>query len=629
MSGFSAGANAFLNSPYKERLFAPNPATERGAATIVNAHPKEPRIIYPSGKFVVVRNVMDPGDSFIYRGHAFPVTVAKFSPNGYWVASADEGGKIRVWSWDNPEHLTKLEATGLGGGIYDLDWDPESKKIVLAGSGSGIMIKCITWDTGNSVGEMVGHSKKILSCTYRPVRPFRIASCGEDMKVQFYAGPPFKMEHSMTTVHSNFVNCIRFSPDGSLLATVGSDKKIQLYDGKTGEPTREVKDAHAGGVYSLAWSPDSKSFLTASGDKTVKLWNAETLACEETFTFAEDAQVGDMQVAVVWSPHFPMMSLSLNGNINFLSRASPAAPEKVLQGHQVAITCKFINRTSKSLYTGSFDGVVCVRNLDGAGDAVKIKGTDPRIVSNGAHAGKVVGMSVVTGDLVSVGWDDKMRFGNRTQRAYQSEVPLVGQPVTMANCTPATDLILIVTTEEVALYRGQEKLGSTSNAELGFTPKCGALWQESEVALGGSDFKTHIYQLNGASLTPVTTIETRSAVSALAYSPNGDTLAIGDEGRQVEIYDRTSWTAVVKGKWVFHTSKITCLSWSPKGKYLASGGLDENIIVWNMADVMNKVQIPFAHMGGVTGVGWLDIGKLVSVGNDHATVTWNIPVDEA
>lgn len=56
-------------------------------------------------------------------------TVAKFSPNGYWVASADIGGKVRIWSWDNPEHLLKLETTVFGGPVYDLDWDSESKKI--------------------------------------------------------------------------------------------------------------------------------------------------------------------------------------------------------------------------------------------------------------------------------------------------------------------------------------------------------------------------------------------------------------------------------------------------------------------------------------------------------------------
>ena len=97
----------------------------------------------------------DPGASFIYRGHASITTVAKFSPSGYWVASADVSGKVRVWSWDSPEHLLKMESSVFAAKISDLDWDMESKRLVIAGDGSGIIVRCITWDTANNLGMMM------------------------------------------------------------------------------------------------------------------------------------------------------------------------------------------------------------------------------------------------------------------------------------------------------------------------------------------------------------------------------------------------------------------------------------------------------------------------------------------
>lgn len=60
--------------------------------------------------------------------------------------------------------------------------------------------------------------------------------------------------------HSNFVNCVRFSPDGSKFITVSSDKKGILYDAKTAQKIGELsmEDGHKGSIYAVSWSPDSK-----------------------------------------------------------------------------------------------------------------------------------------------------------------------------------------------------------------------------------------------------------------------------------------------------------------------------------------------------------------------------------
>lgn len=246
------------------------------------------------------------------------------------IASGDTSGKLRIWSWDNPEHLTKLEHPAFSGAVRDIDWDGESKKVVLVGEGSGLMSKVITWDTGNTVGDMPGPSKKVLSVTYKPTRPFKIMSCSEDYKVYCYQGPPFKMMHSKTPF-SNFANCIRYSPDGTLVACVGH-MKLQLFDGNTGEEGNFVDKAHDGTVYSVSWSPDSARLATASADKTVKIWSAAGLECLVVHAFQNI--IGEMQVSVLWTKS-RLVSVSLNGNINLLDTEAPGLLGPPIQDHQV------------------------------------------------------------------------------------------------------------------------------------------------------------------------------------------------------------------------------------------------------------------------------------------------------
>lgn len=64
------------------------------------------------------------------------------------------------------------------------------------------------WDSGSNVGEFDGHSKRVLSCTFKPTRPFRIVTGGEDFIVNFYEGPPFKFKLSHRFVLVISVWCI-------------------------------------------------------------------------------------------------------------------------------------------------------------------------------------------------------------------------------------------------------------------------------------------------------------------------------------------------------------------------------------------------------------------------------------
>lgn len=446
----------------------------------------------------------------------------------------------------------------------------------------------------------------------------------------FYAGPPFKLDHG-NACHTNFANCVRYSSSGQRAVSVSTDKKIQFYDGATGQPIFDIANAHTGGVYSVAFSPDGKRIATASADKTVKIWDVETQALLQTLSLSADPQIADAQVAVLWTP-VNLVTVSLNGNINLFNPVDPEPfPARILQDQQVSITSLLLVKDSHALtlLSGSTDGVVCLRNLNAlqTQDAVKLRGTDKKHLSNGSHNGKVVGLALTsTGELASVGWDDRLRFADLTSRAYNDEIPLDGQPCAIVS---GGGILVVITNVEIALFRGREKVFALAIASLGYTPTCAALLGEEELAVGGSDSKTRMYTVAASpfSLSEVVVLSSPSPISALAFAPGGGILAVGDVGRNVELFKRdgAAWKPFISGQWVYHTSRITCLAWSPSGERLASGSLDENIYLWTVAAPSKQYQIGYTHTGGVSGLDWIDEQKLVSVGNDHCIVTWNLP----
>lgn len=54
------------------------------------------------------------------------------------------------------------------------------------------------WDSGSSVGEIVGHSKIINSVDIKQTRPYRLVTGSDDNCTSFLEGPPFKFKCTLS-----------------------------------------------------------------------------------------------------------------------------------------------------------------------------------------------------------------------------------------------------------------------------------------------------------------------------------------------------------------------------------------------------------------------------------------------
>ena len=137
--------------------------------------------------------------------------MAKYSPSGFYIASADKSGKVRIWDTVNKEHILKNEFQPISGPIKDLAWSNDNQRMVVVGEGREKFGHVFLADTGTSNGDITGQTRPINTVDFKPSRPFRIVTGSEDNTAAVYEGPPFKFKGTKND-HSRYCQ-VSYTPD--------------------------------------------------------------------------------------------------------------------------------------------------------------------------------------------------------------------------------------------------------------------------------------------------------------------------------------------------------------------------------------------------------------------------------
>ena len=110
-----------------------------------------------------------------------------------------------------------------------------------------------------------------------------------------------------------------------------------------------------------------------------------------------------------------------------------------------------------------------------------------------------------------------------------------------------------------------------------------------------------------------------SRVNSLAFSPMSLFLASGGSDQTVRLWDlnqSNTVPTVLKG----HTAGIMCVAFSPDGRSLASGGSDTTVRLWDPSQPKASPTVLQGHIKGVTSVGFSPDGRTLASGSKDMTV---------
>lgn len=581
-----------------------NPSTKRAFTTQLSYDKTRNRLIYPSGKCVVLRSLDKEGESWVFNGHKFPVSVAKISPSGYYVASGDESGNVLIWDCSQPEMIVKSEFKILSNRINDLAWDADSKRIIAVGNGSETFGHCFTFDSGNSIGEISGHSSQINSVAIKSTRPYSAFTAGDDSNVVYFKGPPFKFNQSNKTVHTNFVKMIRYSPNGKIAASVGVDRMIALFDGNTGDLINSFKDLSKGGIYAIDWI-DDETFLIASADAYLRIINIEGKVVKEwNLKYHVESQF--LGCAVVGDNKFA--GLTLGGSIYIFDNES-TDPVEVINAHQVSITSMTKLKSSDNILTGSYDGKI-LKHL--------VNDNEELLVSGDEHKGLVVSIKEILDNsqsLLSVSWDDKLKLINERLEISTLD-DLKKQPIDLKI---NSQLAAVLFEDEIRFYDFSGKL--INSKALTFEASSLDISENFIVITDARNFQIHIYDSSLTVVNKSNYLRGKPTVSAI--SSNEELLACGDIQGKILLYSLKDFS-VITSRWAFHTSKINSIKWSPDDKFCLSGSLDTNIFIYSVEKPSRNIKYLNAHKEGVNCVEWINKDFIVSAGSDSCVKYWDV-----
>lgn len=566
------------------------------------------------------------------KAHSGPVVSVAFSSNAQTLASGDADGSILLWSiGKGMEQPVGPPLKGKYGGANKLAFSPDGNTLMAFGSGrevtlwdlaasppisrtefvqaqvhaagftlEGKAIAAASWDraivlwdvtAGEPIGvPLLGHTSQVTTAAFSAdgKRLVTGASDGSaivwDIALRRAVG-----EHLIGA--GGAITSLAISPDDKLVAGASHNDAITLWDIDNGQPIAPPLRGHSGRVTSLAFTPDGEKLISGSGDKTAIVWSVwESLSLHQSF---EGGTTPGSIFSVAFSPDGETIaSGNNNNNVTSWNIESHMQLAALILTRTISVRSVAFSPDGKWVASGSEDKSVVLLDMTLP---------SPTSQSLSAHKGGVMSVAFSpNGKLLASGSRDKsvILWDVATQKPITPTLEGHKYDVSSVSFSPDGKMLASASWDRTVI-----------------------LWDAATHKQLGEPLKGHTKE-----------------VWSVAFSPDGKLLASAGEDKSIILWDVARRVALGQPL-LGHSDTINSLAFSPDGKLLASGSADGTIRLWDVAtrQPINPplIELPLptdpttgaVRTTAINSITFSPDGKYIASGGTDAPVLWDVSLE--